>query len=85
MALVDRERFRQRHRDPFEVGVPFAGPQVELDPGVLAPLSRFVAAELADRHRRFERQRRAVVGVEVGGEADHGALVADPLRVDGER
>ena len=39
----------------------------------------------AHRHLRLERQRGAVDRLEVGGEVGHGALVADPLRVDRER
>ena len=47
-------------------------------------LRRLAAAELPDRHLRLERQRRAVDGVEVGGEVGDRPLVADPLGVDRE-
>ena len=84
VALVDREGGGEGDRDRFDVGVAGAGLEVEAQARVLGAGGLLVAAELGDRHLRGEGQARAVDGVEVGGEGDRGALVADPFGADRE-
>ena len=82
MALVDREGLRQGHRERFDVGV--AGPGLEVEAKRSGSCDRrcVLAAQLADRQLRFEREGRAVDRLEVGAEVGDRALVADALRVD---
>ena len=84
VALVDREGLREGDRERFDVGVAFAGLQVEPQARVLGPSGGLLAAELGDRHPRIKAECGTVVGVEVGGEVSDRALVADPLRGDRE-